>query len=97
MQLFSTVLLSLAATVVAGIDTTFKVYNTSNGVTYSYISQKPSNSSKPTILFLHGFPDSVYGWESQIDYFTKQGYGFIAPELLGYGGTCTSQSFPSLH
>jgi soluble epoxide hydrolase/lipid-phosphate phosphatase len=57
-----------------------------NGTTYSYIHSKPSYQ-KPYILFLHGFPSSSYDWRHQISYFSKLGYGIIAPDLLGYGGT----------
>ena len=63
------------------------------GVTYSYVHVKPSSSkdgksnAKPYILFLHGFPSSSYDWRHQISYFSAQGYGIIAPDLLGYGGT----------
>lgn len=38
-------------------------------------------------MFLHGFPESSYEWHHQIEYFIQQGYGVIAPDLLGYGGT----------
>ena len=57
-----------------------------NGTTYSYIHITPSDE-KPYILFLHGWPSSSYDWRHQISYFTKEGYGIIAPDLLGYGGT----------
>ena len=40
-----------------------------------------------TVLFLHGFPSSSYDWRHQFDYFSSRGYGIIAPDLLGYGGT----------
>ncbi|KAL3467338.1 Alpha/Beta hydrolase protein [Aspergillus heterothallicus] len=55
--------------------------------TYSYAFHPPSTSSLPTILFLHGFPSSCYDWRHQIQFFSRQGYGVLAPELLGYGGT----------
>ncbi|KAF7585117.1 hypothetical protein BBP40_012378, partial [Aspergillus hancockii] len=41
----------------------------------------------PTILLLHGFPSTSYDWRHQIVHFTDQGYGILAPDLLGYGGT----------
>ena len=63
--------------------TSFKV---SRGFTYSYINVKPlGESAKPYILFLHGFPSIAQEWHQQITYFSKQGYGVIAPDLLGYG------------
>jgi soluble epoxide hydrolase / lipid-phosphate phosphatase len=47
----------------------------------------PANSHQPYILFLHGFPSSSYDWRRQFKYFSERGYGIIAPDLLGYGGT----------
>lgn len=58
----------------------------SNGTAYSYVHTQPSDQ-KPYILFLHGWPSSSYDWRHQINYFSKLGYGIIAPDLLGYGGT----------
>ncbi|KAG9187061.1 microsomal epoxide hydrolase [Alternaria panax] len=58
-----------------------------SGRTYRYVFSPPTTSDKPYILFMHGFPDSSYGWVNQIEYFTRHGYGVIAPDMLGYGGT----------
>ncbi|RYN47470.1 hypothetical protein AA0118_g12211 [Alternaria tenuissima] len=58
-----------------------------SGTTYRYAINSPSESGKPYILFLHGFPESSYSWVNQIEYFTRRGYGIIAPDLLGTGGT----------
>ena len=57
-----------------------------DGTTYSYVHVQPQDN-KPYILFLHGFPESSFGWRHQIPHFSKLGYGIIAPDLLGYGGT----------
>lgn len=57
-----------------------------SGRTYSYVHIK-SAKDKPYILFLHGFPSSSYDWRRQISFFSELGYGVIAPDLLGYGGT----------
>ncbi|KAJ0427202.1 Alpha/Beta hydrolase protein [Aspergillus carlsbadensis] len=54
---------------------------------YSYAYHPPSIPSLPTLLFLHGFPSSCYDWRHQIQFFSRQGYGVLAPDLLGYGGT----------
>ncbi len=58
-----------------------------SGTTYAWVSIRPQEASKPTILFLHGFPSSSYDWRHQINYFAPRGYGILAPDLLGYGGT----------
>lgn len=56
------------------------------GTTYNYVFSK-AEENKPYILFLHGFPSSSYDWRRQIGFFSDAGYGVIAPDLLGYGGT----------
>ncbi|KAL6234786.1 hypothetical protein BDW75DRAFT_211477 [Aspergillus navahoensis] len=55
--------------------------------TYGYAYRPPTKNSLPTILFLHGFPSSSYDWRHQINFFTQEGYGVLAPDLLGYGNT----------
>jgi pimeloyl-ACP methyl ester carboxylesterase len=60
------------------------------GINYEYIYAKGNNNnnnSKPTILFLHGFPSSFHSWRHQIEYFSQQGYDSLAPNLMGYGRT----------
>jgi soluble epoxide hydrolase/lipid-phosphate phosphatase len=65
-----------------------KTYNIpTTGHKYAYISYPPSNPSKPTLLFLHGFPSTSHDWRFQILHFRSLGYGILAPDLLGYGGT----------
>lgn len=58
-----------------------------SSTTYRYIFSSPRDIQKPFLLFLHGFPETSHGWYHQILYFTEQGYGIIAPDLLAYGGT----------
>ncbi|CAF3412212.1 unnamed protein product [Rotaria socialis] len=65
-------------------------YRVTSDINYEYIHVKASdngNTSKTTFLFLHGFPSSLHCWRHQIEYFSKQGYGCIAPNLMGYGKT----------
>ena len=57
-----------------------------SGFKYRYVHYKPAKG-KPYILWLHGFPSSSYDWRRQFDYFHKRGYGSIAPDTLGFGGT----------
>ncbi|KAI4680729.1 uncharacterized protein J4E84_007869 [Alternaria hordeiaustralica] len=58
-----------------------------SGTTYRYAINPPFDKGKPYLLFLHGFPETSYSWVNQIEYFTRRGYGIIAPDLLGTGGT----------
>lgn len=62
-----------------------KTQTLASNITYSWVSI-PS-TSKPTILFLHGFPSTSYDWRHQIAHFSSLGYGIIAPDLLGYPDT----------
>ncbi|KAJ5157682.1 uncharacterized protein N7482_008782 [Penicillium canariense] len=55
--------------------------------TYNYAYILAADSTKSTILFLHGFPSSCFDWRHQISFFASHGYGVLAPDLLGYGGT----------
>lgn len=57
-----------------------------NGRTYSYVYIK-AKLENPWLLFLHGFPSSSFDWRYQIGFFSDLGYGVLAPDLLGYGGT----------
>jgi len=56
------------------------------GTTYRYLSIKPSGT-KPVLLLLHGFPSGPMSFRPLIPLLVEQGYGVIAPDLLGYGGT----------
>ncbi|TRM64517.1 Alpha/Beta hydrolase protein [Schizophyllum amplum] len=66
--------------------TTTKASVTSRGLRYSYRYAAPQ-AGKPTLLLLHGFPSTSYDWRHQITFFAAKGYGIIAPDMLGYGGT----------
>jgi soluble epoxide hydrolase / lipid-phosphate phosphatase len=57
-----------------------------DGTTYAYV-RTPASDGKPTFLFLHGFPGGSYDWRRQIGPLSDLGYGVVAPDLLGYGGT----------
>lgn len=58
-------------------------FTTSAGNEYSYIHVAPKSNA--SLLFLHGFPSTLYDWIYQIQYFSSRGYGVIVPDLLGYG------------
>lgn len=59
----------------------------SSGLKYAYIHHSPTQPSKPTLLFIHGFPATSHDWQHQIRHFVASGYGIIAPDCLGYGQT----------
>ncbi|KAH8106324.1 Alpha/Beta hydrolase protein [Cristinia sonorae] len=64
----------------------FKDHTTSRGIKYHYYYSPPADS-KPTLLFLHGFPCTSYDWRKQVPFFKAKGFGLLIPDLLGYGGT----------
>ncbi|EEU43835.1 uncharacterized protein NECHADRAFT_30431 [Fusarium vanettenii 77-13-4] len=57
-----------------------------SGNSYSYIHIQPT-SRDTTLLLLHGFPSTLSDWIHQIRYFSSEGYGILAPDLLGYGSS----------
>lgn len=66
--------------------TKYKTVNVSRGYTYRYY-YSPATPGKPTLFFIHGCPSSSFDWHRQIAHLEPQGYGFIVPDTLGYGGT----------
>ncbi|KAI8994057.1 Alpha/Beta hydrolase protein [Trametes punicea] len=57
----------------------YKDAEVSRGFTYHYF-YRPAANGKPTLLLLHGFPSSSYGWHRQVEYFRPKGYGLLKPE-----------------
>jgi len=43
------------------------------------------SSSKPLLLFVHGFPESWATWHAQLVYFARQGHPVAAFDMRGYG------------
>jgi pimeloyl-ACP methyl ester carboxylesterase len=67
-----------------------EIYEVATGIHYEYVYVKANSNGthyKPTLLFLHGFPSSFHCWQNQIEYFSRQGYGSLAPNMMGYGRT----------
>lgn len=66
---------------------TKKTITTKRGFEYTYYVS-PAAAGKPTLALHHGFPDQAEEWEDLIvNHLKPAGYGVIAPDLLGYGGT----------
>lgn len=66
----------------------YKTHTTSRGFIYAYYrSASHGQGSKPTLVFLHGFPSTSKSWRHQVAFFEARGYDVIAPDMLGYGGT----------
>ncbi|PHH75775.1 hypothetical protein CDD82_4294 [Ophiocordyceps australis] len=63
---------------------------TTRGLTYEYMIGEPQD--KPpvgTVLLLHGFPDTSFGWRCQVPFLMARGLRVIVPDLLGYAGSST--------
>ena len=67
--------------------TQYKDHQTSRGYNYHYFLALPNIAGKPILLLLHGFPSLSRDWQHVAKFFQSQGYGVLAPDLLGYGGT----------
>ncbi|RSM19618.1 hypothetical protein CDV31_001505 [Fusarium ambrosium] len=66
---------------------TKKTLQVSRGFTYTYYTS-PAQDSKPTLILFHGWPDTARLWAGLINNFLiPHGYGVVAPDCLGYGGT----------
>ena len=54
---------------------------------YTYYFAQPKGD-KPTLLLLHGCPDTASLWSDLISaHLVPAGYGIVAPDLIGYGDT----------
>ena len=63
---------------------TFEVFR---GFTYTYYTS-PARDALPTIILFHGWPDTAELWKGVItSYLKPAGYGVVALDCLGYGGT----------
>ena len=59
-----------------------------SGHTYSYLDLPGASLSSPTLLLLHGFPDSWYGWANFfVPWNETRGFRLIVPSMLGYAGS----------
>ncbi|KAL6241162.1 hypothetical protein RBB50_011841 [Rhinocladiella similis] len=64
-----------------------KEFDVSRGFTYTYYVNG-AKRNLPTLLMIHGFPDSPEEFSDVVrDYLLPHGYGVIAIDCLGYGGT----------
>jgi len=62
-------------------DIDFRFVERANGVRLRVATA----GSGPTVLFVHGFPESWISWRHQIDPVVQAGYTFAAMETRGYG------------
>ncbi|CCG80724.1 Epoxide hydrolase [Taphrina deformans PYCC 5710] len=60
-------------------------YATLNGTRYFYIDQPAQGKLKNTIVLVHGWPDSWYGWRHQIPFLAAEGYRVLCISQVGFG------------
>jgi soluble epoxide hydrolase / lipid-phosphate phosphatase len=64
-----------------------KQLDVSRGFTWTYYTSA-AKDGKPTVLLIHGFPDTADEWEDVVsDYLVPSGYGVIVVDCLGCGRT----------
>ena len=64
-----------------------KTIKVSRGLSYNYYTS-PAKHSQPTLFLAHGWPDTAALWSGLVaDYLLPNGYGIVAIDCLGYGGT----------
>ncbi|KAH9211807.1 epoxide hydrolase-like protein [Leptodontidium sp. 2 PMI_412] len=63
-----------------------KTLKTSRGYTYTYYTSE-GDSSLPTLLFQHGWPDHAEMWKGIAERLINTKFPIIIPDLLGYDGT----------
>ncbi|EUC47998.1 hypothetical protein COCMIDRAFT_3129 [Bipolaris oryzae ATCC 44560] len=63
-----------------------KTLKTSRGLTYTYYTSA-GNTSLPTLLFQHGFPDHAAMWQQVASGVKSLNHPIIIPDMLGYDGT----------
>src|SRR4051794_15479874 len=58
-----------------------------NGVRLHCVRAGPTDSRRPPVILLHGFPEFWYGWRHQIPALAAAGFAVVAPDLRGYGAS----------
>ncbi|KAH7028644.1 Alpha/Beta hydrolase protein [Macrophomina phaseolina] len=69
---------------------TRKTFTASRSLTYTFYDSSPKtaqSNSKPTLLLLHGYPDSSQIWSEVAPKLLSLSHRIIIPDLLGYGDT----------
>lgn len=64
-----------------------KTIKVSRDLTYTYYTSS-AQEGRPTLFLAHGWPDTAELWNDlATDYLIPNGYGIVAIDCLGYGGT----------
>lgn len=61
-----------------------RVANGSVSLHYVELGRPEPSSSRPLVVFLHGFPQFWYSWRHQLAPLAEAGFHVVAPDLRGY-------------
>lgn len=50
-----------------------------------YVEERNPESSRETIVFLHGFGGSTFSWRENVPFFASRGYRVVSLDLKGFG------------
>ena len=56
-----------------------------DGLTFAYWETGPKDSSYPTLVFSHGFPELAFSWRFQLEGLAERGFHCVAMDQRGYG------------
>ncbi|KAF2171511.1 hypothetical protein M409DRAFT_50941 [Zasmidium cellare ATCC 36951] len=73
----------------SGVTASYVDTTNTSGLVFHYLSAgcTPSNTTKPLVLILHGYPEIAYGFKDLLVPIAKQGYCVVASDQRGYGRT----------
>lgn len=71
-----------------------------NGKRWHYVdipgNPQGSLGKDKTLLLVHGFPDTWYGWRHQVPIFRQHGFRLLIPSLLGFPRSEAPQTHPGV-
>jgi soluble epoxide hydrolase / lipid-phosphate phosphatase len=68
------------------LSATTDFFSTADGTRYAY-NFIPAQGLNRTFLFLHGYPSTSQDWKHQIATLSAEGFGILAPDMLGFGAS----------
>ncbi|CAJ1367810.1 unnamed protein product [Effrenium voratum] len=67
----------------------------SSGLQMHVVQLPAVGEARGTVLCLHGFPDTWFGWRHQMPAFSQRGWHVVVPDLRGYGETEVPKESPA--
>lgn len=66
-----------------------RLIDNNNGCKMHVLEAGFEQPGRPCVLLLHGFPECAFSWRKQIPFLVEAGYHVVAPDLRGYGRSCS--------